>query len=187
MYLQNKYTRCYYNIIQLAKARATSPDYTEKHHIHPKSLGGTNMSSNLVRLSAREHFICHRLLVRMTTGANKKKMAHAAWAMANQQNQHQSRYKINSRKYEHLKREKVKLLSELHKGKIGPNRGKKLSEDTKLKMSLAAKGRQVSPQARAASIAARKGVAPSNKGKPMSNEQKDKLRTSALLRKQKLS
>lgn len=182
MYLHNKYTQCYYNIISAAKARSISPDYTEKHHIIPKSLGGDNSPGNLVKLSAREHFICHRLLVKMTTGVSKKKMSHAIWAMANQQNQYQQRYKVSSRTYEHLKSEKAKLLSELHKGRPGPNRGKKLSEETRLKMSLAAKGRPVSPQAREALIASRKGIAPSNKGKPMSAEQKEKMRQAALRR-----
>ena len=32
--------------------------YYEKHHIQPKSLGGSNKKENLVRLTAREHFIC---------------------------------------------------------------------------------------------------------------------------------
>ena len=41
MYLQNKYTKCYYNIIDRAKSRDLSKEtYTEKHHIIPKSLGG---------------------------------------------------------------------------------------------------------------------------------------------------
>ena len=34
----------------------------EVHHIVPKCLGGSNKKENLVELTAREHFICHRLL-----------------------------------------------------------------------------------------------------------------------------
>jgi len=30
--------------------------YIEKHHIIPKSLGGSNASDNIVRLSCRQHF-----------------------------------------------------------------------------------------------------------------------------------
>ena len=41
MYLQNKYTRWYYNIIQRAQSRTLPADvYIEKHHIIPKSFGG---------------------------------------------------------------------------------------------------------------------------------------------------
>ena len=41
MYLQNKYTKCYYSIINRAKSRELPKEiYTEKHHTTPKSLVG---------------------------------------------------------------------------------------------------------------------------------------------------
>ena len=36
--------------------------YCETHHIIPKSEGGSNDKSNLVNLTAREHYIAHLLL-----------------------------------------------------------------------------------------------------------------------------
>ena len=104
MYLQNKYTRWYYNIIQQAQIRTLPTDvYSEKHHIIPKSLGGNNSSENLVKLTAREHFICHRLLSKMVTDVNKRKMTFAIWSMVNQDHSKQrSRHKINSYTYEIL-------------------------------------------------------------------------------------
>lgn len=82
IFINNKYTRLYYSIISNAQTRILPIDtYIEKHHIIPKSLGGDNSKANLVNLTAREHFICHRLLTRMTTGVAKQKMAHAVWAM----------------------------------------------------------------------------------------------------------
>jgi len=36
--------------------------YYESHHIIPKCMGGTNDTENLVLLTAKEHFICHRIL-----------------------------------------------------------------------------------------------------------------------------
>ena len=39
--------------------------YYEKHHIVPRSMGGSNKKSNLVDLTAREHYVCHRLLTKM--------------------------------------------------------------------------------------------------------------------------
>ena len=79
MYLQNKYTSWYNNIIQRAQSRVLSADiYTEKHHVIPKSLGGSNAKSNIVCITPREHFICHLLLTKMTTGNNLFKMKHAA-------------------------------------------------------------------------------------------------------------
>jgi 5-methylcytosine-specific restriction endonuclease McrA len=37
--------------------------YKEIHHILPKSLGGSNDKSNLVELTAREHYIVHMLIM----------------------------------------------------------------------------------------------------------------------------
>jgi len=111
MYLQNKYTRWYYNIIQRAKSRKSTTDvYIEKHHIVPRSLGGDNQQENIVSLTAKEHFICHMLLVKMTTGKSKRSMAYAAWQMTNIDSR--QRYSPTSRIYSLLK----KNLSETYKG-----------------------------------------------------------------------
>jgi hypothetical protein len=37
-------------------------NYYERHHIVPKWMGGSNDKSNLVLLTAREHYLCHYLL-----------------------------------------------------------------------------------------------------------------------------
>jgi hypothetical protein len=99
MYLQNKYTRWYNNIISNAKLRKLS-GYTETHHIIPVSLGGSNDSSNLVVLTAREHYICHVLLTKMTTGKARKSMTYALWMMTNASSEHQQRYRCASILYE---------------------------------------------------------------------------------------
>ena len=83
MYKQNKYTTWYYNIISTAQSRSLTEGYAEKHHIIPRSLGGTDDKDNLVVLTAREHFVCHLLLPKMLKGSNKKKMLFALWAMSN--------------------------------------------------------------------------------------------------------
>jgi len=75
-FIVNKYHRWYYNIINRRIGNAPS-GYFEKHHIHPKSLGGSNDQSNLVSLTAREHYICHLLLVKMTSGVFRFKMLRA--------------------------------------------------------------------------------------------------------------
>ena len=72
----NKYKQWYSNITDRAKNRNLN-SYTESHHIQPRSLGGTDESINLVALTAREHFICHWLLVKMTTGKDRHKMLNA--------------------------------------------------------------------------------------------------------------
>lgn len=132
MYLDNKYTICYNNIIARAKSRVLV-GYSEKHHIIPKSLGGTNLKENLVRLTAREHFICHMLLVKMVEGKAKHQMIKAIAMMA-VQNKSQIRYKITARVFEKIKIDAAIAMSVLTKGKL------KHSTETKKKMSDNSKG-----------------------------------------------
>ena len=66
MFLNNKYTRTYDAIIAKARLRRVQTGFTEKHHVIPRSLGGGS-GYNLVRLTPREHFICHWLLIRMVS------------------------------------------------------------------------------------------------------------------------
>jgi hypothetical protein len=151
IFIDNKYTHWYYSIITRALSRLKSTDYTEKHHIIPKSLGGDNSASNLVSLTAKEHFICHRLLTKMVCEDTAKiKMHNAAFQMTiNSSNQ--ERYKITSRTYEVLKRNKSMSM-------MGNTHGcRPMSEETKRKISEAKKGKSV------------------NKGKKISVEQKEKL------------
>jgi hypothetical protein len=131
----NKYSKWYFNIID-KRSKLIYNGYTETHHILPRSLGGSNDASNLVKLSAREHFICHLLLVKMqTTKENKDKMISAAIGMCYWKPKASNRtYKINSRIFQKLKEENSKIVSsrflsipktESHKNKISKSgRGK---------------------------------------------------------------
>ena len=112
MFLINKYTKMYYAIIENAKYRVTS-EYTERHHIIPKSLGGSNSSQNLVALTAREHFIAHRLLTKMTVGSEREKMCLAAHRMSTSTN---ADYKIKSRAYRTIREEFAAVMSVKMKG-----------------------------------------------------------------------
>ena len=116
MIIDNKYTRWYYRIIDRATTRRLD-GYSERHHIIPKSLGGSNKKDNLVRLTAREHFICHVLLVKMTAGENKKKMSYALWLIVNMTNNHQSRHKVTSITYERIRTYHSTMLSKEYSGK----------------------------------------------------------------------
>jgi hypothetical protein len=72
--------------------------YYEKHHIIPKCLGGTNTEENLVLLSGREHFICHKLLTYIYK--NNRKIAHAFNRMAFSK---KKEYVISSRDFSYAK------------------------------------------------------------------------------------
>lgn len=89
--LGNKYSNWYFSIIKNAKNRGKPTIYCEKHHILPKSLGGSNSQENLVWLTAREHYLCHWLLTKCYEGKEKSKMIHAFWCLMNQKTEHQER------------------------------------------------------------------------------------------------
>ena len=78
IFIDNKYTKYYNDIIKNAQERHLPEDvYVEKHHIIPRSLGGDNRKTNLVLLTAREHFVCHLLLIKMTEKQARFKMLSA--------------------------------------------------------------------------------------------------------------
>lgn len=82
--LECKYTKWYYNIINNCKATPPKDCYTEIHHIKPKSIGGCNTTENLVKLTAKQHFVCHLLLTKMFEPGTKEyfKMIHAFCMMS---------------------------------------------------------------------------------------------------------
>jgi hypothetical protein len=178
MFIDNKYKKWYYQIINRAFDRTLS-EYTEQHHIIPRSLGGTNNKINLVNLTAREHLICHMLLPKMVSGNSYHKMINALWAMSKLKNKYH-RGRITSKIYEKLKKDRSKVLSEMYKGKNNPFHGKNHSEDTKEKM----RGRVVS-EATKELISVRQKTRFSKMpgtffGKTHNNETKEKIRQSRI-------
>lgn len=96
--MDNKYSSIYEEFIDQCRNRQDiKTDFYEMHHILPKSLGGSNDSSNLVKLTPREHFFAHLLLSKMYDGTAKIKMVHALQIMAGV---NRKKKIINSRQYE---------------------------------------------------------------------------------------
>jgi len=153
MYLDNKYTKCYYSIIDRARSRELSKEtYKEIHHIIPKCLGGGNNKNNLVSLTAQEHRLVHILLPKMLEDIDHiNKMWYAAWMVLRVENSNQIRHVSKGKFYEIAKLNFSQAMSIRHAGKI-------VSAETRQKMS-----------------AARKGKPSPNKGKSMSDKQKLKL------------
>ncbi len=105
MFIENKYTKWYFNIVKHYK-NIIIDDMLEKHHIIPKSIGGTDNENNIVSLPPRVHFICHWLLTKMTSGKNRHKMTFALHTFF-----HFNMYRrlnFSSRQYEFHKREFIK-------------------------------------------------------------------------------
>ena len=107
--------------------------YFELHHIVPKSLGGSNDKSNLIKLTARQHYVAHWMLARALGGP----AARAFFMMSNF-----GKYgKVNSATYEIARKEYSNQVSLQLKGK--PSQCL-FSDETLEKMSKAALGRKVS-------------------------------------------
>ena len=117
------YQRIYNQIVERGKIRQLD-GYKECHHIVPKCMGGSDNKENLVELTAREHFLCHYLLVRIYP--NNQKLIHAFWLMCIVKRDYQSRYIPSSRQYEEAKN----LRNSLLKGRI-------VSQETRDKLSKA--------------------------------------------------
>jgi hypothetical protein len=94
------YSSHYNLLIERAKVR-TLNCYKEAHHIIPKCLGGTDDPTNLVNLTAREHYIAHLLLAKIHGGV----LWHAVNLMGRLK-------KYSNRNYEKARIEHSKLLSE---------------------------------------------------------------------------
>lgn len=111
------YQEIYNRIIEKAKRESrvkSKGSYYETHHIVPKCLGGEGTEAqwkwhpNLVLLTAKEHYICHKLLCRIYP--ENHKLAFAFWHLCNQRNKFQThRFIPSSRSYEEAK-EKLAFL-----------------------------------------------------------------------------
>ena len=156
------YIKIYNQIINRSKERIINEScYYETHHIIPKCIGGNDSDDNKVKLTYREHFICHRLLVKMTNGINKRKMICALHFTSTI---NKGQIKIGSRKYEKIKKEYSKNIS----GENHHFYGKKHSKETQRKMSESKKGHIVSEETR-------KKLSEANKGKKLLEETKAKI------------
>lgn len=134
----NKYKKWYFNIINNRLKNPKLDEYTESHHIVPRCLGGTDEKSNLVELTAREHYICHLLLTsifpQMSVEYKKMWKAFALMTWCKSKNQNRN-YKINSKIYEKLKFEFSKIQSQHQSGISNSGYGKKWYHNVELKLS----------------------------------------------------
>ncbi len=80
MFEDNKYLKWYFSLCNSARGRVRS-EGMERHHVIPKSLGGSNQEDNLVYFTYREHFLAHWILTKITKGKLRTKMLAALWAM----------------------------------------------------------------------------------------------------------
>ena len=186
--------RIYSELISRARAEGRikgSDLYLELHHVRPRCVGGDDSDGNRVLLTAREHFLAHWLLVRISPKSFKLACAWNAFC----QNPHGRR--TTSHLYEYAKLHRNRLLRENADGwkqkvsatvssqiwiKMGSvsfrvrpeelqrkldegwTRGRVIqhrmspTQETRLKMSRAQKGRKLSPARRLVCARAAQGT-----------------------------
>ena len=125
----NRYTRF------IGSLHGQSVDgYAEVHHIVPRSLGGSDDADNLIRLTARQHYVAHWMLSRALGGS----AARAFFMMSNF-----GRYgKVNSTTYGIARQEYAELASVQMKGRIMPP----VSNETREKQRQAKLGKKLTPE-----------------------------------------
>ena len=120
------YQKIYDNLIYSAAEHPKLDDYKELHHIIPKCLGGTNEKSNLILLTARQHYLAHWLLYKIH---KTTKLVHA-WHAMSRVGIGQTNRTINSHLFEYAKKERNRLLSENSKGENNWFYGKTHSKES---------------------------------------------------------
>lgn len=201
----NKYEKWYASITKRGQVRQLD-SYTEKHHILPESLGGLDTPENLTTLTAREHFICHWLLMKIyKDGEEHWKMLNAI-RMMRAENKHQQRYstKITSKVYSNLKEEYSLLQSQRMRGENNPmygktqpdyvkkligrkNKGRVQPDTEKQKQKMAQTGKKRNPfsdEWKAKMSESKTGVNNNRYGVEVLEETKEKIRQKAIGRKQ---
>ena len=80
--------------------------YTEKHHIIPRCMGGTDKDNNLVNLTPEEHYVAHQLLIKMYPNNTE-----LVWA-AHQMTKHPNGKRNNNKLYGWLRRKNQKIAKQ---------------------------------------------------------------------------
>lgn len=188
------YQKIHDSIINKALTRGKPDCYCEKHHILPKSMGGSDSKENLVLLTAREHYLIHWVLYKIYRNQEM------AFAWHNMTRTKSSTERYTSYSFTFAKIARAKAMSErmlgkqlslehkanLKKAKLGktyneqgrlnsPLKGASLSEEHKNKIGAASKGRKHTQQTREKLRALRQGENNPMYGKPVSVSTRKKL------------
>jgi len=152
------YQRIYDQIIDRARKESRKKgqgSYYEAHHVIPKCLGGSNVKDNIVLLTAREHFVCHKLLVEIYP--DNYRIVFAFWCMCGMRNDltEGKRHIPSTRDYEQTRLLMSKLTtgipkseehrqknSDSHKGRTPWNKGKVRTELHTLNNKIGQKNRR---------------------------------------------
>lgn len=163
------YQKIYNDLVERGKPRELE-GYKERHHIVPKCLGGDDKSDNLVYLTAREHYIAHKLLVKIFP--TNFKLKYAFWMMCSMETTTQNRYKVSAYDYEYAK-QLIAIRYPETRNKISDSLKKSYETGKRKKWNL---GKKMPKEFGEKISKAKKGMLGTNKGIPMSIDQKQKIR-----------
>ena len=79
-------------------------EYQEKHHIIPKSLGGTDDKDNLIYLYAEEHYYAHKLLKQENPDNGPLRIAWAMMSFSTSNGKMNRKYRISAEEYAEAKK-----------------------------------------------------------------------------------
>lgn len=179
------YEKIYKSFIASRKNKFFSDGYFEIHHILPKSLGGGDEDSNLIKLTAREHFFAHLLLAKIHGGS--------MWYALDMMRKRSAN--INSRQYAFLRgnfsrNHSTLMLLKYLDGHTPWNKGTSYTDEHKQKLSNAHKGKKLSAEHRDKVLSAlkkrsrddlwAKNISEGLKGHSVSVETREKISKSLL-------
>lgn len=120
------YEKIYYDLVAFDYSDCF---YTEKHHIIPKCMGGTDDKINIVRLSAKAHYVAHHLLTKIYPKNPKLMFAYNMMSVGH------SGKRVYSYMHESNRKKHAYNLSVAKKGCVAYNKGKQMSKEQKEKLS----------------------------------------------------
>lgn len=133
------YQLIYNQLVAKAIVRDTdTSEYYEVHHIVPRCLGGDNSLSNLVKLTAREHFIAHLCLVRIYPGNRGVVMAAVMMACGSK-----SQKRSGNKVYDWLRRKHQEAMRVSQTGELNSQSGSVWIFNTDLRQSIKIKSNKL--------------------------------------------
>lgn len=128
------YLAHYDKLIERARNRVLE-GYIERHHVIPKCMGGSDDADNIVRLTAREHFVAHQLLVKIYPNIGGLISA--------------VRYLTSTRKGNPVKSRMYEWLRKKHAAQMSlNNKGKKMTPEQIAKAAASHVGKSLSAEHR---------------------------------------
>ena len=152
------YQKLYDDLINKARcesrAKVRGGAYFEAHHIVPRCVGGGGhvrewkTHSNIILLTAKEHFLAHYYLIKIYP--ENSKLTFAFWGMCNRANRYHERNYSEMLNFSEIYEEaRIKASAALQ--------GRPTSPETRAKISTARKGKKLSPEVKANMSTVRKG------------------------------